>query len=191
MQKSPDPPRAVRRACSSSRNVAVPSGRRRAVGAPPDGGPTPSSLLNAAVVTLQDPDASPPGANARCARPRPRTLVRSCSSTAPVFKWPATGATSPLAHGGRVLRLRAQLRRRPAPGSYAVGPIRDSAAELGGFVDQVLAATGASEVDIVGHSQGGMMPRWYLKFLGGADEVHTLIGISPSNHGTDLLASRR
>jgi hypothetical protein len=31
-----------------------------------------------------------------------------------------------------------------------------------------------------------MMPRYYLKFLGGASSVHTLIGLAPSNHGTTL-----
>ncbi|HWD76081.1 MAG TPA: lipase, partial [Solirubrobacteraceae bacterium] len=45
---------------------------------------------------------------------------------------------------------------------------------------------GASRVDIVGHSQGGMMPRYYVKFLGGAAKVHTLVGLAPSNHGTTL-----
>ena len=50
----------------------------------------------------------------------------------------------------------------------------------------MLTATGASQVDIVGHSQGGMMPRYYIKFLGGAANVHTLIGLAPSNHGTTL-----
>lgn len=39
----------------------------------------------------------------------------------------------------------------------------------------------------MGHSQGGMMPRWYLKFLGGASKVNTLVGIAPDNHGTTLL----
>jgi lipase (class 2) len=42
------------------------------------------------------------------------------------------------------------------------------------------------KLHIVGHSQGGMMPRYYLKFLGGAQRVHTLIGLSPSNHGTTV-----
>jgi triacylglycerol esterase/lipase EstA (alpha/beta hydrolase family) len=31
-----------------------------------------------------------------------------------------------------------------------------------------------------------MMPRYYLKFLGGAGKVHTLVGLSPSNHGTTV-----
>ena len=65
-------------------------------------------------------------------------------------------------------------------------PIEDSARELSAFVDRVLAATGARQVDIVGHSQGGMMPRQYLKFLGGAAKVHRLVGLAPSNHGTTL-----
>jgi hypothetical protein len=59
-----------------------------------------------------------------------------------------------------------------------------SAQQLSDFVNQVLAQTGASQVDIVGHSQGGMMPNYYIKFLGGASKVHELIGMAPSNHGT-------
>ena len=50
----------------------------------------------------------------------------------------------------------------------------------------MLAATGASKADLVGHSQGGMMPRYYLKFLGGADKVNALVGLGPDNHGTTL-----
>jgi triacylglycerol esterase/lipase EstA (alpha/beta hydrolase family) len=71
----------------------------------------------------------------------------------------------------------------PATGT---GEIAASAAELAAFVDRVLAATGATQVDIVGHSQGGMMPRYYLRFLGGAAAVDTLVGLSPSNHGTTV-----
>jgi triacylglycerol esterase/lipase EstA (alpha/beta hydrolase family) len=73
-----------------------------------------------------------------------------------------------------------------ALGIYGVGEIAHSAEELSAFVNRVLAATGASQVDLVGHSQGGMMPRYYLKFLGGASKVHTLVGLAPSNHGTTL-----
>ncbi|WP_314224247.1 esterase/lipase family protein [Streptomyces zaehneri] len=67
-----------------------------------------------------------------------------------------------------------------------LGPIDKSAAQLSAFVDKVLAATGAAEADLVGHSQGGMMPRYYLKFLGGAAKVNALVGVAPDNHGTTL-----
>ncbi|MFI9629780.1 esterase/lipase family protein [Streptomyces sp. NPDC052042] len=73
------------------------------------------------------------------------------------------------------------------PVFYGLGPIDESAGQLAAFVDKVLAATGAPEVDLVGHSQGGMMPHHYLKFLGGAAKVNALIGIAPDNHGTTLL----
>lgn len=70
-------------------------------------------------------------------------------------------------------------------GVYATAPVADSAQELAPFVDAVRAATGAKKVDLVGHSQGGMMPRYYMGFLGGAKNVNKLIGIAPSNHGTE------
>jgi triacylglycerol esterase/lipase EstA (alpha/beta hydrolase family) len=67
---------------------------------------------------------------------------------------------------------------------YGLTDIAQSAGQLSSFVNQVLAATGASQVDLVGHSQGGMMPRYYIKFLGGAAKVNMLVGLAPSNHGT-------
>ncbi|MGR4884481.1 esterase/lipase family protein [Streptomyces sp. LARHCF249] len=68
-----------------------------------------------------------------------------------------------------------------------LGPIDKSAGQLDVFVDKVLAATGSAKTDIIGHSQGGMMPRYYLKFLGGAEKVNALVGLAPDNHGTTLL----
>ncbi|WP_433462517.1 esterase/lipase family protein [Spirillospora sp. CA-128828] len=67
-----------------------------------------------------------------------------------------------------------------------INDIPTSAGELSAFVDRVIASTGSSKVDIVGHSQGGMMPRYYLKFLGGAAKVGKLVGVVPSNHGTNM-----
>ncbi|UUN26038.1 triacylglycerol lipase [Streptomyces sp. FIT100] len=72
------------------------------------------------------------------------------------------------------------------PFFHGLGPVDKSAEQLDAYVDEVLAATGAAEADLVGHSQGGMMPRYYLKFLGGADKVNALVGIAPDNHGTTL-----
>jgi triacylglycerol lipase len=69
-------------------------------------------------------------------------------------------------------------------GNRATGPIEESAGELAGFVDDVLAATGAAKVSMVGHSQGGMMPRYYIRHRGGDSVVEDLVGLAPSNHGT-------
>jgi triacylglycerol esterase/lipase EstA (alpha/beta hydrolase family) len=61
-----------------------------------------------------------------------------------------------------------------------------SAAELSTFVDQVLAATKAKQVDIVGHSEGATMPDYYIEYLGGAAKVKRYVGVSGVKHGTDL-----
>jgi pimeloyl-ACP methyl ester carboxylesterase len=76
--------------------------------------------------------------------------------------------------------------RDPDSDSQAFGDIPTSAGEVATVVDKILAATGAAKVDLVGHSQGGgVLPRWYLKFDGGAAKVDKLVGLAPSNHGTD------
>lgn len=65
-----------------------------------------------------------------------------------------------------------------ALGAKGTGRIEDSAKELARYVDRVLRTTGAHKVDLVGHSQGGLMPRQYLKFEGGAEKVHRLVGLA-------------
>lgn len=66
------------------------------------------------------------------------------------------------------------------------GDLIANAREIAPFVDRVLAATGASKVDLVGHSQGGAISRYYTNILGGATKVHAVIGLAPSNHPTTL-----
>lgn len=73
-------------------------------------------------------------------------------------------------------------------GNRGLDDIRASAEELKRYTDRVLLATGAAKVSMVGHSQGGMMPRYYLSFLGGGKKVDDLVGIAPSNHGTAYTA---
>lgn len=72
------------------------------------------------------------------------------------------------------------------PSRGGIKPMEQSAAELAAFVDEVLAATGARKVDLVGHSEGAIMPRWYLKFLGGTAEVDHFVGWAGPNHGTNI-----
>ncbi|MGC5028120.1 esterase/lipase family protein [Tsukamurella sp. DT100] len=65
-----------------------------------------------------------------------------------------------------------------------LGPITTSAKQLESFVGRVRTATGAPKVDIVGHSQGGNVPMWWMKKLGGAAQVAHYVGWAPSSHGT-------
>lgn len=134
--------------------------------------------------------ASPPGSNdwsckPSAAHPRPVVLVHGTFADMS-DSWQAL---SPLLHnnGYCVFALNyGAYAGSSLLGIDAVGPIEESARQLGSFVEKVLSATGASKVDLVGHSQGGMMPRYYIKHLGGASKVHTLVGLAPSNHGTTL-----
>ena len=134
--------------------------------------------------------ASPPGANDFSCKPskaHPLPVILVHGTFADMSdSWQAL---SPLLanHGYCVFALNyGSYEGSGEVGIYATGDIAQSAEQLGGFVTRVLSATGASKVDLVGHSQGGMMPRYYLRFLGGAQYVHTLVGLSPSNHGTTL-----
>ncbi len=50
-----------------------------------------------------------------------------------------------------------------------------------------LAAESGRRVDVVGYSQGGMLPRWALRFWPDTRAlVENLVGLAPSNHGTVL-----
>ena len=134
--------------------------------------------------------ASPPGSNnwsckPSAAHPDPVILVHGTFADMS-DSWQAL---SPLLfdHGYCVYALNyGSYNGSGALGICATGRIESSASQLSAFVNRVLAATGASKVDLVGHSQGGMMPRYYLKYLGGASKVNALVGLAPSNHGTTL-----
>ena len=69
-------------------------------------------------------------------------------------------------------------------GDLGTANIAGSARQLARFVTRLLATTHARRVAIVGHSEGGLMPRYYIRFLDGGPKVSDLIGLAPSNHGT-------
>jgi triacylglycerol esterase/lipase EstA (alpha/beta hydrolase family) len=111
--------------------------------------------------------------------PRPVVLVHGTfgnrgytwSSAAPLLR----------RHGYRIFRP--DYGKHLNPVLFGLGDIKESARQLGEFVDEVLRRTGAEQVDVVGFSQGGMMPRYYLNALDGAAKVHNFVGIAPANHG--------
>ncbi|HEY2436409.1 MAG TPA: alpha/beta fold hydrolase, partial [Solirubrobacteraceae bacterium] len=53
------------------------------------------------------------------------------------------------------------------------------------YAIRAMHATSGQRVQIVGHSQGGMVPRWALRFWPDTRPmVDDVVGLSPSNHGT-------
>ena len=145
-------------------------------------------FIAGATVAALAPQTPPPGANnwscqPSAAHPYPVVLVHGTFANMD-DNWQAA---SPLLanHGYCVYAFNYGGASASSP-IQGTGDIAASAAQLATFVNTVLAATGASRVDLVGHSQGGMMPRYYLKFLGGAQYVNRLVALAPSNHGTTL-----
>jgi len=131
--------------------------------------------------------AAPAGANVACtpsaAHPYPVILSEGTFSS----MYNSFGALAPdLANNGYCVYAFNYGQTLPLTGIYATGDIAASASQLASEVTRVLAETSASKVDIVGWSQGGMMPRYYINDLGGAAKVNILVGLAPSNYGTTL-----
>lgn len=147
--------------------------------------PVPYNFGAGILAATLHPGSSPPGSNdwncrPTAAHPYPVVLVHGTFANM-TDSWQAL---SPLLANNGYCVFALDYGGSPGNQVQATGDIPTSAAQLGAFVDRVLRATGATKVDMVGHSQGGMMPRWYIKFLGGDQTVHELVGLAPSNHGT-------
>lgn len=163
----------------------------------PDGPlPTNFSVTDALANALLNPDTPPPGADdPDCVltpeHPRPVVLVHGTLENRTFNWWSLAPVLRNAGYCVFTLNYGQEIEawRLGAPGAFKVGgtgPVMDSARQLAAFVDTVLAETGAAEVDLVGHSQGGMMPRMYIKYLDGADKVGNLVGLAPDNHGTSF-----
>ncbi|MFC5723884.1 esterase/lipase family protein [Streptomyces gamaensis] len=66
--------------------------------------------------------------------------------------------------------------------------VRRAAAHLALHVDGLCARTGRERVDIVGHSLGGLIARYYVQRLGGDSRVRTLVTLGTPHHGTRLAS---
>ncbi|WP_280438541.1 esterase/lipase family protein, partial [Nocardia cyriacigeorgica] len=160
-------------------------------------GPAQTSWVAAFAYGLANGDAAPPGANdwnckPTAQHPRPVLLIHGTWMNAyngfaymgqPIKD---AGFCTFTFNYGRSNLLEGGGLGSVLPGVMGTGYIQDSAKQLAVFVDRVLAATGAAEVDIVAHSQGGSMSNWYTKFEGGAAKVKNLITYGATHHGTSL-----
>lgn len=51
-------------------------------------------------------------------------------------------------------------------------------------VDSILLATGATRVDVITHSMGGLSSRYYARNLGGDTKIDAWVSLGGPNHGT-------
>ncbi|WP_269853663.1 esterase/lipase family protein [Streptomyces sp. RPT161] len=71
--------------------------------------------------------------------------------------------------------------------SPLTGDVRDAAALLGQQVERLCELTGHQRIDIVGHSLGGLVARYYVQRLGGDARVRTLITLGTPHSGTRVI----
>ena len=71
---------------------------------------------------------------------------------------------------------------------WTLGRTAAAARQLAWFVDRVQDATGATEVDIIGHSMGGVVARYYVALGGGDGVVRHLVTLGSPHAGTDVSA---
>jgi pimeloyl-ACP methyl ester carboxylesterase len=139
-------------------------------------------------------DSPPPGANdfecePSAAHPRPVVLVHGLGATMS-GNW---GYNSPLLAdaGYCVFALTYGQRENQDNPAYQPGGVErmeKSSKELKAFVAEVLDATGARKVDLIGHSEGTVMPRYYLERRGGVKFVKRFIALTPLWRGTNLAS---
>jgi triacylglycerol lipase len=106
----------------------------------------------------------------------------------PVIIAAGTGAPrefyEPLASRLRAGGYEVSIYTIPSP----LSPFEESAPSFEAFLEEVIDETGASKVDVIGHSQGVILVRYAAKFLGGAQWIDTMISLSGGIHGSSLAS---
>ncbi len=147
--------------------------------------PVPWTTLAGLHANLVTPGAPPPGANdwscePSARHPNPVILLHGGGSNQ-TSAW-QTFAPLLANNGYCVFSLTYGVPFAPLPGGLL--PMERSARELSLFVDEVLRRTGAAKVDLLGHSEGTLMPSYYVRFLGGGPKVDKYVSLSPLWRGT-------
>jgi pimeloyl-ACP methyl ester carboxylesterase len=153
------------------------------------------SLLGALAVAAPAaaaPDPSPRGANdwtckPSATHPEPVVLLHGLGATMGA-NWSAMSPTLK-ARGLCVFALTYGRDPRYVNAFYEPGgvlPIEQSSLEVQAFVRRVLETTGATEVDIVGHSEGTVQAGYLARQPGFADLIRRMVLLTPLWDGTNL-----
>ncbi len=141
----------------------------------------------AAVEGGRSPDTAPGANDWSCKpsaeHPRPVVLVHGLGASLGA-NWQTMSPL--LANNGFCVFGLTYGRRDGNPNTGGLTRMEESSGELEAFVDRVLRETGAKQVDLLGHSEGTVMPRWYLSFRGGAAKVKRYVQFTPLWDGTNL-----
>ena len=166
-------------------SVASPAGASAPV-------PVSYSVVTAGIAEAMQPGSSPPGSNDWTCKPSaehplPVVLLHGLSADM-TLNW---NTISPLLknNGYCVYALTyGQTPGAPFPINQVGGveAMETSVVQVSAFVDRVLASTGASQVDLVGHSEGTVMSAYYIKLRGGAPKVAKDVSLTPLYDGTNI-----
>jgi triacylglycerol esterase/lipase EstA (alpha/beta hydrolase family) len=168
-------------------------------------GPFPSATPEQVVTTSllrgltgQDPTAPPPGVNRwtcqpTAAHPNPIVLVHGTGGNR-YTNWAYLGprlanegyCVFALNYGGLYPQAPFQATDVITPEIPGVRPagLDSSAAQINTFIDEVLVATHATQVDLVGHSQGALLALYIPKLTDHAPKVHHVIGLGSPTQGS-------
>ncbi|WP_245677784.1 lipase family alpha/beta hydrolase [Nocardia acidivorans] len=151
---------------------------------PVEAGPPQDGPLAAANYLKSHPNAAPAGTNDFGCKPRaehPRPVVLAHGTDSSAYSDFSVIGPQLVQAGFCVFAL--NYGGKPGGKSYGTEDVWASSAQVGGFVDQVLAATGATKVDMVGFSQGASVTRYYINKLGGAAKVGQWLGVASPSYG--------
>ncbi|MEU7764654.1 alpha/beta fold hydrolase [Nocardia sp. NPDC049190] len=151
---------------------------------PTQSAPPQQDHLLAAQYLKAHPNAAPMGTNnfdcvPSASHPRPVVLAHGTDSAA-YSDW---SAIAPRLNAAGFCVFALNYGGKPGAQTYGTEDLVLSSYQVGAFVDQVLAATGASKVDLVGFSQGATVTRYYANKLGGASKVGQWVGIASPSYG--------
>ena len=73
--------------------------------------------------------------------------------------------------------------------SGSVGDIQITSEYVARAIEVMHRATG-EKIDVLGHSQGGLQPRWAIKWFPSGDKVDDYVSLATPNHGTYMAGHR-
>ncbi|MEU6558377.1 esterase/lipase family protein [Nocardia nova] len=156
----------------------------RPVVVPTEWGPPQPEHLAASRYLKAHPAATPWGTNDFGCRPtsrHPRPVILAHGTDATAYTdWAGIGPQ--LAAAGFCVFV-PDYGGKPDAKSFGTEDLWASSRQFGAFVDRVLTATGARQVDLVGFSQGATVTRYYVNKLGGAPKVGQWIGLASPTYG--------